>query len=65
MQHADLVPMRDRCDEDVDRRQAVMTNPRELPMSVERESFDVVVDCEMGESTKLVEEVVVLARMAP
>lgn len=61
MKHADIVAVGDRRYEDVDRREAVVTDPRELVVSVEREPFDVGVDCQVGERTQLSEELVVVA----
>jgi hypothetical protein len=61
MKHADIVAVGDRRNENVDWREAVVADPCQLLMSIERELFDVGVDRQVGERTQLSEELVVVA----
>ena len=50
--------------EEVDRREPMMADPRELPLSIERALFDVLIDVEVRECEELVHEPVVVPRIA-
>ena len=50
----------DGCDEEVDRRQPMVAEPRELPLSVQRALLDVLIDVEVRECEEFVHEPVVV-----
>ncbi|HTE61090.1 MAG TPA: hypothetical protein VK631_12125 [Solirubrobacteraceae bacterium] len=61
MQDAEVVGVRDGRDEQVDRGETVVADPRELALSVERAPLDVLVDVEAGECQQIVDEPLVIA----
>lgn len=56
MQDGKVVAVSESSDEEVDRRESMVANPRELALSLERAPLNVLIDAERGECEQLVHE---------
>lgn len=64
VQNADTVLVRDRSQDEIDRRQSVMPNMSELALRIDRASFDLFVNWDEGKSKQLLNQLIVIVGIA-